>query len=51
MSDFLAVMQGIFSLFLIKMNIYGHNISLWDVIMFCLLVGVVFTFFRGIIHE
>ena len=50
MEYFLAVMAMVYDLFNIPLNIYGFEFSLWQILIFGLLISVVFVFVGRMIH-
>lgn len=42
---------GIYELFQVEMDVFGFTFSFWDVFMFSLVTGVIFSFLGGILHE
>ncbi len=51
MSDFLAVMRVVYDLFNLPINLYGFEISLWQGLMFGLLVSIVFGFVGRLFYD
>lgn len=51
MDAFLRVLGMVYDLFNTQMNIYGFTFSLWDVLMFGLIVGAVLKFVGYVFYE
>ena len=46
-----AFFGQIYNLFQIEMTVFGFTFSFWDVFMFSLVAGVIFSFLGGVLHE
>ena len=51
MQDFLAIMGMVYDLFNLPLHIWGFEFSLWQVMMFSLIVGIVFKFVAHLLYE
>lgn len=51
MGDFLAIMNGILSLFRMPINVYGFQFSMWDVMIVGALAGILLRFIVGLFDQ
>ena len=49
MEQFTAIFTAVLGLFQHKFTLYGCTISYWDVLVWCLIAGIVISFIKGLL--
>lgn len=49
MEQFTAIFTAVLGLFQHKFTLYSFTISYWDVLVWCLIAGIVISFIKGLL--
>lgn len=49
MAEFTAIVTAVLALFQHKFTLYGFSISYWDVLVWCLIAGIIISFIKGLL--
>lgn len=49
MEQFTAIFTAVLGLFQHKFTLYGFTISYWDMLVWCLIAGIVISFIKGLL--
>lgn len=49
MEDFTAICTAVLKLFQHKFTLYGFTLSYWDMLVWCLIAGIVISFIKGLL--
>ena len=49
MDDLTAIFTAVLGLFRHKFTLYGFTISYWDVLVWCLIAGIIISFIKGLL--
>lgn len=49
MEEFTAIVTAVLDLFRHKFMLYGFSISYWDVLVWCLIAGIIISFIKGLL--
>lgn len=49
MDDLTAIFTAVLWLFRHKFTLYGFTLSYWDVLVWCLIAGIIISFIKGLL--
>ncbi len=51
MEDFINIMRSAYNFFQIPFEIYGFELTFWDIFMFVLVIGIILGFLGGLFSK